>query len=179
LWTGKPNWRGVQLFRRTNRKMTNVLNNCNCSLFSLCNLCRSISPVIRLPLEDNCNRTFFDLFHLFLSFYTHKLKIFLKSLKSYILTDFIFLIKTLKKLKTIGIFKIAFSSLGFYRFLQRQSWDVGFQGGHLYSPKNGRSCTVIAKHVNSRLNKINVTIQLYTHRTTWQSHKHLRGVAGN
>jgi len=24
LRTGKPNWRGVQLFRRTNRKMTNV-----------------------------------------------------------------------------------------------------------------------------------------------------------
>ena len=54
LRTGKPNWRGVQLFRRTNRKMIM----CNCSLLSLCNLCRSISPVIRLPLEDNCNRTF-------------------------------------------------------------------------------------------------------------------------
>jgi len=55
LWTGKPNWRGVQLFRRTNRKMTIT---CNCSLFSLFNLFRSISPVIRLPLEDNCNRAF-------------------------------------------------------------------------------------------------------------------------
>jgi len=67
LRTGKPNWRGVQLFRRTNRKMTNVLNNCNCSFFSLCNLCRSTSPVIWLPLEYNCNRTFFDLFRHFLS----------------------------------------------------------------------------------------------------------------
>ena len=61
LRTCKPNWRGVQLFRRTNRKMTNVqLLAC----FTL-QLCRSISPVIRLPLEDNCN--IFDLFHLLLS----------------------------------------------------------------------------------------------------------------
>ena len=76
--TGKPNWRGVQLFRRTNRKMTNMLNNCNCSLFSLCNLCHSISPVIRLPLENNCNRTFliFSIFSLINFNILHKLKMY-------------------------------------------------------------------------------------------------------
>ena len=97
--TGKPNWRGVQLFRRTNRKMTNVHN---CSLFSLCNLCYSISPVIRLPLEDNCNRTFliFSIFYfLNLNILHKKMKIFFKkAFKSYILTDFsfFFIKKTLK-----------------------------------------------------------------------------------
>jgi len=57
-------------------------------------VCRSISPVIRLPLEDNCNRTFliFSIFS-FLNLNTLPTKIegviFKKALKSYILTDLV------------------------------------------------------------------------------------------
>ena len=56
LRTGKPKKTGAACNYsdgRTERWLT-----CNCSLFSLFNLFRSISPVIRLPLEDNCNRAF-------------------------------------------------------------------------------------------------------------------------
>jgi len=58
--------------------------------FSLCNLCRSISPVIRLPLEDNCNRTLliFSIFSfLNLNILHTKIEDVFKPFKSYILTD--------------------------------------------------------------------------------------------
>jgi len=76
--------------------------NCNCSIFSLCNLYRSISPVIRLPLEDYCNRTFLIFFifsFLNLNILHTKIEdVFFKkiALKSYSLTDF-----SLKKIKTL------------------------------------------------------------------------------
>jgi len=75
--------------------MTNVLNNCKWSLFSICNLYHSISPVIRLPLEDNCNRTFLIFSFLNLNILHTKIEdaFFKKALKSYILTDFIFFYK--------------------------------------------------------------------------------------
>jgi len=40
--------------------------------------------------------------------------------------DFSFFIKKILKTKKLGIFKIVFCSLGFYRLLQRQSLNMGF-----------------------------------------------------
>ena len=93
--------------------------------YTVCDLhlshCRLILPVIRLPLEDNSNRTFFIFSLLNLNILHTKRCFFKKALKSYILMDFVFLI--------IFFLKIAFSSLGFYRLLQQQCQDVGFWGG--------------------------------------------------
>ena len=84
--------------------------------YTVCDLhlshCRLILPVIRLPLEDNSNRTFFIFSLLNLNILHTKRCFFKKALKSYILMDFVFLI--------IFFLKIAFSSLGFYRLLQQQ-----------------------------------------------------------
>ena len=125
LRTDRPNWRGVQLRRQTNRKMTNMRNNCNCSLFHFATFVARFHQSFDCHYQITATEHFF-IFSIFsfLKHFTHKnWRCFLKS--RYILTDFIFLIKTLRNWK-LGIFKIAFSSLGFYRLLQRQGWDVGF-----------------------------------------------------
>jgi len=87
LQTGKPNWRGVQLFRRTNRKMTNVQL---LAFFTLQPLSLTFTSH-SLPLEDNCNRTFF-IFSIvsFLNLnilHTKIEDVFKKAFKSYILTN--------------------------------------------------------------------------------------------
>jgi len=59
LRTGKPNWRGVQLFRRTNRKMANVLIAVtrfhSVTFVRLCDA--RFYESFDSHLEDNCNKT--------------------------------------------------------------------------------------------------------------------------
>jgi len=66
------------------------------------------------------------------------------------LTDCSFLYKNFKKTKNYVFLKSRFSSLGFYRLLQWQSWDVGFHGP-LASPP---SVSVTAVHTGNKVDRI-------------------------
>ena len=70
LRAGKRNWRSVQLFRRTNRKMTNVLNNCNNARFHSATFVGLCDDRFHQSFDSHQKITatgHFDLFHLFLS----------------------------------------------------------------------------------------------------------------